>query len=87
MAQNDDVKTGDELIIHSKKLGYLKAWAAQDKKQYEGLAYLEVTVNSSVLPGISTMTINTNDFDIWKADNIEGLQKVAKAYLTPHVSR
>lgn len=85
--QYDDVEIDEELILYSKGTGYLKAWADETKKSFEGLAFLKVGLNSAVLPGISGMTVNTNTFDVWKAENPEALKRVADAFLKPEYTR
>ena len=87
MTQHDAVKEDDELYIYSPATGYLKAWSGETKGEYEGLAYLEVTINSKSLPGITEMTINTNTFDVWKADNPEVLKKIAETFVQPEWTR
>lgn len=88
MTQHDAVETNDELYIYSKATGYLKAWAIETKENRStGLAYLRVTINSKTLPGISEMTINTNTFDVWQADNPEVLKKIAESFIHPEWTR
>lgn len=87
MTQHDAVKDTDELYIYSKATGYLKAWAQETKGEYEGLAYLKVTINAKTLPGISEMTINTNTFDVWQADNPDALKKIAESFIHPEWTR
>lgn len=87
MTQHDAVKDTDELYIYSKATGYLKAWAREIKEPYEGLAYLKVGINAKTLPGISEMTINTNTFDVWQADNPEVLKKIAESFIHPEWTR
>ncbi len=87
MTQHDAVKDTDELYIYSKATGYLKAWAQETKARFEGLAYLKVAINAKTLPGISEMTINTNTFDVWQADNPEVLKKIAESFIHPEWTR
>lgn len=87
MTQHDAVKDADELYIYSKATGYLKAWARETKGPYEGLAYLHVEINAKTLPGISEMTINTNTFDVWQADNSVVLKKIAESFIHPEWTR
>lgn len=87
MTQHDAVKDADELYIYSKATGYLKAWAQETKARFEGLAYLKVAVNAKTLPGIAEMTINTNTFDVWQADNPEVLKKIAESFIHPEWTR
>jgi len=87
MTQHLAVAKGDELIIHSPKTGYLRAWALEDRGEYETVALLEVTINSALLPGISRLTINVNTFDVWAYDNIDVLKKIAAEILKPEFSR
>lgn len=87
MTQHDAVKDTDELYIYSKATGYLKAWSEESKGPYEGLAYLRVAINSKTLPGITKMTINTNTFDVWQADNPEVLKKIAESFIHPEWTR
>lgn len=87
MTQYDAVKDADELYIYSKATGYLKAWARETKGPYEGLTYLKVQINAKTLPGISDMTINTNTFDVWQADNPEVLKKIAESLIHPEWTR
>lgn len=87
MTQYDAVKDTDELYIYSKATGYLKAYAQETKGQFEGLAYLKVYINAKTLPGISDMTINTNTFDVWRADNLDVLKRIAESFIDPEVTR
>lgn len=88
MTQHDAVETNDELYIYSKTTGYLKAWAQETKENRStGLAYLKVTINAKTLPGIPEMTINTNTFDVWQADNPEVLKKIAETFVQPEWTR
>lgn len=86
MSLKQDIKKNDKLVIHSEKTGFIHGWALQDK---EGLgdAYLEVAINSASLPGVSKLTINVNTFDVWKADNVEALQRIAGYFLRPEYTR
>lgn len=82
MTQHDAVEANDELYIYSKATGYLKAWARETKTGRLGeLAYLKVQINAKTLPGISDMTINTNIFDVWQADNPVVLKKIAESFI------
>lgn len=85
--QHEAVMENDELYIYSKTTGYMKAWAQETKTRFQGLAYLKVTVNSKSLPGVSDMTINTNTFDVWQADNPEVLKKIAEQFVQPEWTR
>lgn len=87
MTQHDPVKKDEELYIYSKDTGYLKAWAQETQGVFEGLAYLRVTINAKTLPDISDMTINTNTFDVWQADNPEVLKKIAESFIHPEWTR
>jgi hypothetical protein len=87
MTQHDAVETNDELYIYSKATGYLKAWAQQTKGVFEGMAYLKVAINAKTLPGISEMTINTNTFDVWQADNPVVLKRIAENFIHPEWTR
>lgn len=87
MTQHDAVKDTDELYIYSPATGYLKAWSRENKGEFEGMAYLKVTINAKTLPGISHMTINTNTFDVWQADNPEVLKKIAENFIHPEWTR
>lgn len=85
--QYDAVNENDELYIYSKTTGYMKAWAQETKDSFTGLAYLKVQINSKSLPGISDMTINTNTFDVYQADNPEVLKKIAETFVQPEWTR
>lgn len=85
--QYDAVNENDELYIYSKTTGYMKAWARETKDSFTGLAYLKVQINSKSLPGISDMTINTNTFDVYQADNPEVLKKIAETFVQPEWTR
>jgi len=85
--QHDDVTDGDQLYIYSKTTGYMKAWANESKNCFTGLAYLKVNLNSKALPGVSEMTINTNTFDVYQADNSEVLKKIAESFIQPEWTR
>ena len=88
MTQHDAVNYTDELYIYSKATGYLKAWAQETKENRStGLAYLKVAINAKTLPSISDMTINTNTFDVWQADNPEVLKKIAESFIHPEWTR
>lgn len=87
MTQHDAVEANDELYIYSKATGYLKARAQETKTRFEGLAYLKVAINAKTLPGISEMTINTNTFDVWQADNPVVLKKIAESFIHPEWTR
>lgn len=87
MTQHDAVETKDELYIYSKATGYLKAWSRESKGKFEGMAYLKVSINAKTLPGISEMTINTNTFDVWQADNSVVLKKIAESFIHPEWTR
>lgn len=87
MTQHDAVETNDELYIYSKATGYLLAWTKESKRPNEGLAYLRVGLNAKTLPGVSEMTINTNTFDVWQADNLEVLKKIAENFIHPEWTR
>lgn len=87
MTQHDAVEANDELYIYSKATGYLKAWARETKGPYEGTALLRVQINAKSLPGISDMTINTNTFDVWQADNTVVLKKIAESFIHPEWTR
>lgn len=86
--QYDDITKNDELYIYSPTLGYLKAWALEDKtERFGGLAYFKVSINSKTLPGVSEMTINLNTFDAYKSDNPEVLKKIAETFIKPEWER
>lgn len=85
--QHESVTEKDQLYIYSKATGYMKAWARETKDYFQGLAYLKVEINSKNLPGVSDMTINTNTFDVWKADNPEVLKKIAEQFVQPEWTR
>jgi len=85
--QHDAVNDTDELYIYSPATGYLKAWSEETKAEFEGLAYLKVAINSKTLPGVTRMTINTNTFDVWKADNPVVLKKIADTFIKPEWTR
>lgn len=86
--QYDAVNENDELYIYSPATGYLKAWAQESKTGRLGeLAYLDVSINAKTLPGVSGMTINTNLFDVWKADNPVVLKKIADTFIKPEWTR
>lgn len=87
MTQHDAVNNGDTLYIYSPKTGYLSARARETKGEFEGLAYLMVRIDSKNLPGISEMTINTNTFDVWQAENPEVLKEIAEAFIQPEWTR
>ena len=81
MSMHTDVKNGDELILVQSKLGFVRGWAAEDKGQLEGLAYLSVHVNSAELPGVSEMTVNVNSWDVTHANAPVILKKIAEKYV------
>lgn len=85
--QYDTISKGDELYIYSKTTGYMKAWAAEDKHEFFGLALFQVNINSKSLPGVSAMTINLNTFDAYLADNPEVLKKIAETFVQPEWTR
>ncbi len=85
--QYDVVEYGDALYLYSETTGFIRAYAEETKGPYQGLAYLKVSLNSAALPGISEMTVNTNTFDVWKADNPEVLTKIAETYIKPEYTR
>lgn len=85
--QHDAVNEKDAIYLYSKTTGYMKGWARETKGYFEGLAYLKVEINSASLPGVSEMTVNTNTFDVWLAENPEVLKKIAESYVKPEWTR
>ena len=77
--RSGDVTMNQALILVQPKIGYVRAWSKEDKPEFDGLAYLRVTVNSDKLPGISEMVINTNQWEVYDANDIEILKKIADA--------
>lgn len=86
MSTKGAIANGDQLFIHSPKTGWMKARAAQDLEEFD-LAYLDVFINSSALPGVSRMTVNVNTFDVWQQDDPEALEKIANAFIKPEYTR
>lgn len=87
MTQHDDVKTGDKLLLYSPQIGWMNAVAVEDKRQWEGMAYLKVALNSVALKGVSAMTISTNSWEVYLASNPVGTEKALSALLKPEYSR
>lgn len=85
--QHDAVEYGDSLYLYSKTTGFIRAQSVDIRGQYESFAFLKVALNASALPGVVEMTVNTNTFDVWKADNPEVLTKIAEAYIKPEYTR
>lgn len=85
--QHDAVSEKDELYIYSEATGYMKAWAGETRDSWTGFANLKVSINSKNLPGVSLMTINTNTWDVWLADNPEVLKKIAETFVQPEWTR
>lgn len=81
--QYGDLKTGDEILIYSKHTGYLIARSGEDKEEFSGPAFLDIGINQKNLPGISSMCININEFDVWKSDNVDALRTALKSFLKP----
>lgn len=84
---HEEVVKDDKLLIWSEKTGFMWGWAKEDKNEFSGLAYFQVSINAAALPGVNNMSINLNTFDVWKADNPEGLLKVAQHYVKMDVVR
>lgn len=78
---HSEVKENDALILHHPDIGYVWAWAGEDKKEFEGSAYFNVAINSKNLPGISSATINVNPWDVYKADDPEVLGAIALTFI------
>jgi len=81
MAMNASVKKNEKLIVWSKETGFMWAWALEDKLQHDGLSGFMVELNSAALPGIQQAKLDTNKFDVWKANDPEVLEKVAAHYI------
>lgn len=81
MTLHYELQKGDALFIHHPKTGYIRAWAAQDMELF-GPASMNVTINSTALPGVSAMTINVNTWDVWKQDDPDVLKKIASEFVT-----
>jgi hypothetical protein len=87
VTQHDDVKVNDKLLAYSPQVGWLHAVSAEDKQAWSGLAYLNVSLNSEKLKGVSEMVISTNSWEIYLASNPEGTEKALAALLKPEYSR
>lgn len=67
-----DVKERDELVLINPRssLGPLRAVAAQDKQDLIGdIAYFKVYLYTSGNFGIESMTVNVNQWDVYKKDD------------------
>lgn len=83
MSMHDSVKNGQEILLHSPQFGWIRGWAREDKGEYEGLAYFKVEINSKAMLGVSEMTINVNTWEVYDADDVEALKKIAKTVTVP----
>jgi len=73
---------GDKLILFHKKYGFVRAYSAEDQHIFPGgLARLAINVNSENLPGIWEAVINTNEWEIYSADDIKVLKKIADTFV------
>jgi len=82
------IEKGDALIIIHSKFGFVRAWARQDYEPLAGgSASFGVNVNSDSMPGITEMTVNTNQWDVYKIDDPALLQLLLNEYVPLWVSR
>lgn len=83
-----DLVTGDALIIHHPKIGYVWAWAKEDFPiGGSGSAIFKVAVNSELLPGVYEMTVNINQWTIYTADDPDVLKVIAQGFLPKWMER
>lgn len=82
------VKVGDAVILYHLKIGFVRGFAREDWEwKAGGLAYFEASINSEVLPGVERMMVNTNQWDVYAADDPEILKKIAQVYVKPFSTR
>lgn len=88
MATDSLFKSGDPVILVNEKFGFVRAWIREDYERVSGgLATCLVSVNSQNMPGIGDMTINTNQWDIYKADDPALLKLLINEYIPLWISR
>ena len=76
------VSKGDPLILFNKKLGFVRAFAAEDFEiQGGGSALFRVWINSEGLPGISEAVISVNYWDVYRFDDPELAKDLADAFV------
>lgn len=81
MSIRGEIEKDSQLILHHKKIGYVRAWAEEKPQGLGGSAYFRVGVNSVNLPGVSEAVINVNTWDVWRADDPKILEKIAKDFV------
>lgn len=82
------VKKSDPIILHHPKIGFVRGFAREDWEWVAGgLAHFEATINSDILPGVEKMVVNTNQWNVYAADDPEILLKIAQEYVKPAYSR
>jgi len=79
---------GDNLVLFHEKFGFVRAFAVENHSNSPGtLAIFKVGINSESLPGITAMTINTNQWNVYHEDDLEMLKKVLDAYVPYWMTR
>ena len=82
------IKKGSALILVHSKFGFVRAWAQDDYERVSGgLASFEVTVNSENMPGVHEMTINTNQWEVYKNDDPKLLKILIEKFVPPWIVR
>lgn len=81
MARHGDFRENDKLLIRSEKLGFIRAWAGEDSTEFDSTSYMKVDINSKKFPGIVSLVIDTNEFDVWQITDPEAITHLVSEYL------
>lgn len=83
----DVIKAGEKVILHHKAIGFVRGTMEEDFTIGPGTAIYNVYVNSELLPGVDKMTLNVNQWELYREDDPKVLKKIATEFVKPYWTR